>query len=151
MVQLYHTPFLAIPFSVWRLGPVSIDVFEELSDGPVLLDEYITTQVQNGGIKVLPKKEFDDDEFSDAEIEMMEFIMQKYGNMTSEQLINETHKAGSLWETTAREHGLLDDFNAKRANSSNVVMDMGKQLCPDARAYYEESLAIRQTANLMQL
>lgn len=152
MVQLYHTPFLAIPFSVWRLGPVSIDVFEELSDGPVLLDEYISTQVQScGGIKVLPKKEFDDDEFSDAEIEMMGYIMQKYGNMTSEQLINETHKPGSLWETTAREHGLLDDFNAKRANSSSVVLDMGKQLCPDARAYYEESLAIRQTANYMQL
>ena len=151
MVQQYHVPFLAIPFSVWRLGPVSVDVFQELSDGPVLLDDYISIQVQNGCNKVLPKKEFDDDEFSDAEIEMMDYILQKYGNMTSEQLINETHKPGSLWEVTAKEHGLLEDFEAKRANSSSVILDMGKQLFPDAREYYEESLAIRQTANQMRI
>ena len=34
MVQKYHVPMLSIPYSVWRLGPVSVDVFEELSDGP---------------------------------------------------------------------------------------------------------------------
>lgn len=151
MVQQYHVPFLAIPFSVWRLGPVSVDVFQELSDGPVLLDDYISIQVQNGCNKVSPKKEFDDDEFSDAEIDMMEAVMSKYGHLTSEQLINETHKPGSLWEVTAKEHGLLEDFEAKRANSSSVILDMGKQLCPDAREYYEESLAIRQTANQMRI
>lgn len=151
MVQQYHVPFLAIPFSVWRLGPVSVDVFEELSDGPVLLDEYIYTQMNNSCIKVLPKKEFDDEEFSDAELEVMEAVMQKYGSMTSEQLINETHKVGSLWQVTAQEHGLLEDFQAKRANCSSITLDMGKQLCPDAREFYEESLAIRLTANYMQM
>lgn len=151
MVQQYHIPFLAIPFSVWRLGPVSVDVFEELSDGPVLLDEYISLQYNGTGIKILPKREFNDDEYSDAELNMMETIMNKYGNMTSEQLVNETHKEGSLWQITAKEHGLLEDFNAKRANSSTIIMDLGRQLCPDAREYYEESLAIRQTANQMQI
>lgn len=151
MVQQYHIPFLAIPFSVWRLGPVSVDVFEELSDGPVLLDEYISVQMNGTCIKVIGKKEFDDEEFSDAELAMMEAVMNKYGNMTSEQLINETHKNGSLWQITAQEHGLLDDFNSKRANSSTVILDMGRQLCPDAREHYEESLMIRQNANLMQL
>lgn len=151
MVQQYHVPFLAIPFSVWRLGPVSVDVFEELSDGPVLLDEYISLQYNGTGIKILPKKEFNDDEFSDAELNMMETIMSKYGNMTSEQLVNETHKEGSIWQTTAKEHGLLEDFKAKRANSSTIILDLGRQLCPDDREYYEESLAIRQTANQMQI
>ena len=99
----------------------------------------------------MPKREFNDDEYSDAELNMMETIMNKYGNMTSEQLVNETHKEGSLWQITAKEHGLLEDFNAKRANSSTIIMDLGRQLCPDAREYYEESLAIRQTANQMQI
>lgn len=151
MVQQYHVPFLAIPFSVWRLGPVSVDVFEELSDGPVLLDEYISIQMNGNGIKVIGKGEFDDDEFSDAELAVMKAVMEKYGDMTSEQLIKETHKEGSIWQITAQEHGLLDDFNSKRANSSSVILDMGRQLCPDDREYYEESLMIRQNANLMQL
>ena len=27
MVLRYHVPMLGIPYSVWRLGPVSVDVF----------------------------------------------------------------------------------------------------------------------------
>ena len=151
MVQQYHIPFLAIPFSVWRLGPVSVDVFEELSDGPVLLDEFISLQLNGTGAKVITKKEFDDEEFSDAELAMMQQIMDKYGHMNSEELIAETHKDGSLWQITALEHGLLKDFEEKRANSSNIVLDMGRKLCPDDREFYEEVLAIRLTANETRL
>lgn len=151
MVQQYNIPFLAIPFSVWRLGPVSVDVFEELSDGPVILDEYIDVKNTSKGVKVFAKRDFEEDEFSDAELAVMAAVMQKYGNMNSEQLISETHKIGSLWQQTAQDHGLIEDFDAKRANSSGIVIDMGKQLCPDAREYYEEALAHRQFANQMQI
>lgn len=151
MVQQYHIPFLAIPFSVWRLGPVSIDIFQELSDGPVIFDEYITLQQSDSVVKVLPKKAFDEDEFSDAELSMMKSIMDKYGWMNSSQLIEETHKDGSLWKITALENGLLDDFETKRASSSCISIDMGRQLCPDAKKFYDETLAVRISASKMQI
>lgn len=151
MVQRYHVPFLGIPFSVWRMGPVSVDVFEELSDGPTLLEEYIMLQFNGQGIKVTPKKIFEEDEFSSAELEMMERVMAKYGHMNSEELIKETHRDGGLWKITAEEKGLLEDFEQRRANSSNEVIDMGRQLCPDARAFYNETLEVRQAANLMRM
>ena len=150
MVQQYHVPMLAIPYSVWRLGPVSVDVFEELSDGPVLLSEFIALEFNGQGIKVTPKRDFCDDEFSDAELQVMAQVMEKYGSMTSDQLIDETHKPGSLWYDTAKEHDLLDDFEQKRANSSNIVIDMARHLCPDHREYYEEILENRQMANLLR-
>ena len=150
MVQLYHIPLLSIPYSVWRLGPVSVDVFEELSDGPVLLSDFVTLQFNGQGIKVTPSKEFDEDEFSDAELSVMQEVMEKYGDMNSEQLIAITHKDGSLWQETAKEHGLLDDFEQKRANSSTVVIDMGRHLCPDDHSYYEETLENRQMANMLR-
>lgn len=174
MVQKYHVPMLSIPYSVWRLGPVSVDVFEELSDGPVLLADFVTLQFNvwsseshpsslkdgrvvtdegkaNGqGIMVKPNREFDEDEFSDAELEVMSEVMEKYGDMNSDQLIELTHREGSLWRETAKEHGLLEDFDQKRANSSTVVIDMGRQLCPDDRAYYNETLENRQVANKMR-
>ena len=174
MVQKYHVPMLSIPFSVWRLGPVSVDVFEELSDGPVLLNDFITLQFNvwsseshpsslkdgrvvtdegkaNGqGIKVTPSKEFDADEFSDAELQVMAEVMEHYGQMNSEELIAETHKEGSLWRETAKEHGLLEDFDERRANSSSIVIDMGRQLCSDDREYYNETLENRQFANLLR-
>lgn len=150
MVQKYHVPMLAIPYSVWRLGPVSVDVFEELSDGPVLLSDFITLQFNGQGIKVTPSRDFNEDEFSDGELEVMQEVMEKYGDMNSEQLIELTHREGSLWRETAKEHGLLEDFNQKRANSSTVVIDMGRQLCPDDRTYYNETLENRQMANQMR-
>lgn len=150
MVQQYHIPLLAIPYSVWCLGPVSVDVFEELSDGPVLLSEFIALEFNGQGIKVTPKRDFNDDEFSDAELQVMKQVMDKYGMMNSEQLIAETHKKGSLWYDTAEEHDLLVDFEQKRANSSNIVIDMGRHLCPDHREYYEEVLENRQMANLLR-
>ena len=175
MVQKYHVPMLSIPYSVWRLGPVSVDVFEELSDGPVLLADFVTLQFNvwsseshpsslkdgrvvtdegkaNGqGIMVKPSRDFDEDEFSDAELEVMGEVMEKYGDMNSDQLIELTHREGSLWRETAKEHGLLEDFDQKRANSSTVVIDMGRQLCPDDRAYYNETLENRQVANQMRM
>ena len=150
MVQKYHVPMLSIPYSVWRLGPVSVDVFEELSDGPVLLSDFVTLQFNGQGIRVMPSRDFDEDEFSDAEFEVMREVMEKYGSMNSEQLIELTHREGSLWRETAKENGLLEDFEQKRANSSTVVIDMGRQLCPDDRAYYNETLENRQIANQMR-
>lgn len=150
MVQKYHIPLLSIPYSVWRLGPVSVDVFEELSDGPVLLSDFVTLQFNGQGIMVTPGRDFDENEFSDAELEVMQEVMEKYGDMNSEQLIELTHREGSLWRETAKEHGLLEDFDQKRANSSTVVIDMGRLLCPDDRAYYNETLENRQMANQMR-
>lgn len=150
MVQKYHVPMLSIPFSVWRLGPVSVDVFEELSDGPVLLSDFITLQFNGQGIMVKPSKEFDEDEFSDAELQVMHEVMERYGQMNTDELIAETHKEGSLWHMTAKEHGLLEDFAEQRANSSNIIIDMGRQLCPDDREYYNETLENRQAANLLR-
>lgn len=150
MVQKYHVPMLSLPFSVWRLGPVSVDVFEELSDGPVLLNDFITLQFNGQGIMVNPTKVFDEDEFSDAELQVMHEVMDRYGQMNSDELIAVTHKEGSLWYATAKENGLLEDFAEQRANSSNIIIDMGRQLCPDDREYYNETLENRQAANLLR-
>lgn len=150
MVQRYHMPFLGIPFSVWRMGPVSVDVFEELSDGPALLEDYIVLQFNGQGIRVTAKGEFEDDEFSNAELEMMERVMEKYGQMNSEELIEETHRDGGLWKLTAEENGLLEDFELRRANSSSVVIDMSRGLCPDDKRFYEETLEVRQAANMLR-
>ena len=151
MVQKYHVPMLSIPYSVWRLGPVSVDVFEELSDGPVLLADFVTLQFNGQGIMVKPSRDFDEDEFSDAELEVMAEVMEKYGDMNSDQLIAETHREGSLWFETAKEHGLLEDFDQKRANTSSVIIDMARFLSPADREYYEETRELHESANSMRV
>ena len=150
MVLKYHVPFLAIPFSVWRMGPVSVDVYEELSDQPILLEAFVRLKNTGKGNIVKPKVKFDDQEFSDAELEVMDYIMSRYGNFTSDQLIELTHREGSPWWNAAKENDLLQDFKEKRANSSNIIIDLGKSLCNDNKAFYEECLEVRRSANMMQ-
>lgn len=151
MVQKYHVPMLGIPFNAWRMGPVSVDVFEELSDGPVLLSDFVTLQFNGQGVKITPSREFNGVEFSDAELQVMREVMEQYGSMNSDELIAETHKKGSLWRETAMENGLLEDFEQCRANSSNVVIDMARGLSAADRKFYEDTLNIRESANMMQV
>ena len=151
MVQQAYVPFLGIPYNAWRLGPVSVDVFEELSDGPVLLSDFISLECHGQGMRVTAKQDFCDDEFSDGEICMMEEVMRQYGSMNSEQLIAETRKKGSLWQLTVAEAGLERDLEMKRASTSNVIIDMARGLSIADREFYEDTLNIRESANLSRL
>lgn len=150
MVKRYHTPFLAIPYEVWQAGPVAKDVFIDLSDGPYILKDFVKTEVRENGIYVLPVAEFCDDEFSELEIEMMDEVLRKYGHLTANQLVAETHKKGSLWYNVAKKHELLVPFANRECNNSDYRIDFSLALAPCAAEAYRESLDIRQTANILK-
>ena len=95
-------------------------------------------------------KHFCDDEFSDCEIEMMNDVIKKHGNKTAKQLVEEVHKEGSLWHNVAKKHGLLEDFENGVSNNSSVLIDFSEGLSGCAKEDYLESLAIRQTANVLK-
>lgn len=150
MVKRYHVPFLALPFEVWQAGPVAKDVFIDLSDGLVMLHDYVATEMIDGGMYIKAVKSFCDDEFSDCEIEMMNAIIKKHGDKTARQLVDEVHKEGSLWYNVAKKNGLLEDFENGVSNNSSFLIDFSEGLTECAKEYYLENLAIRQTANVLK-
>lgn len=87
MALKYHIPFIGIPFEVWQIGPVAKDVFVDLSDSPYLLKNFVKTDFKDGGTFIEAIADFDDNEFSECEIEMMDEILAKYGNMTASDLV----------------------------------------------------------------
>ena len=150
MVKRYHVPFLALPYEVWQAGPVAKDVFIDLSDGVVMLHDFVTTEMIDGGMYIKAIKPFCDDEFSDCEIEMMNDVIKKHGNKTAKQVVEEVHKEGSLWHNVAKKYGLLEDFENGVSNNSSVLIDFSEGLSGCAKEDYLESLAIRQTANVLK-
>ena len=150
MVKRYHVPFLAIPFEVWQAGPVAKDLFIDLSDGPFLLKDYVTTEIKDSGTYIKAVQTFNDDEFSECEIEMMEEILRIHGGKTAKQLVEEVHKEGSLWYEVAKENGLLEDFANGVSNNSSCLIDFSRGLSDCAKEYYQESLAVHQTANILK-
>lgn len=123
-VRKLGVPFFDIRFDVWKLGPVSRDLYAEITSEPTLLQDYIITESRNGGIFIKPKKDFSDDEFSDLEIKLLEDIAKVYKYYTADQLIELTHRKHSPWYTTAKKNGLLEHFDNGLANTSDVEIDL---------------------------
>lgn len=142
MVLKYHVPFMAIPYEVWQAGPVAKDVFIDLSDGPYLLKDYIKTENHHVGTYIVPVKPFCDDEFSECEIQMMDDILQKYGNMTASELVEETHRKGTLWYQEACQNGLLEAFQNHECNNSDLKIDFTKAMAPCAAEFYKDCLDV---------
>lgn len=143
----YQMPFLGIPFEVWQAGPVAKDVFVDLSDGPVLLGDYVSVVSDGGGQYVEPKGEFDADEFSDNELKMMDDILERFGKMSATELVQWTHRKGTLWWNAANEHGLLEAFDKGQSNSSNIIIDFTKAMSPCDAEFYAENMDLHRAAN----
>ncbi len=70
--------FLNLNFDVWKLGPVARDIFVELSsDEPILLNDYIMIERDNRSAIISPKIAFNDDEFSDNDMVLLDLILMK--------------------------------------------------------------------------
>lgn len=150
MVKRYHVPFLALPYEVWQAGPVAKDVFIDLSDGGMLLQDFVRTEIKENGMYITPVRAFCDDEFSECEIEMMDEVIKKHGDKTAKQLVKEMHQKGTLWYEVAKENNLLEDFENGISNNSSYLIDFTRGLSECAKENYLESLAIHQTANILK-
>ena len=139
-VKRFHTPFLGMAFEVWQAGPVLRDIFIDLSETPVLLDGYITKIHKKGKTYIEQATAFDDSEFSDNDMIVMDDIIKKYKNMTAKQLVDITHRKEGLWYKTAEQNNLLPRFKEKLINNTTIQIDLSGELSGCSRDFYLEQL-----------
>jgi uncharacterized phage-associated protein len=132
-VKRFGVPFFNIRFDVWKLGPVSKDLYAEISSEPDLLSDYIKRELWEGGVFLKSKTDFCDDEFNDIELALLGDIVDAYKNYTAEQLVNLTHRKHSPWYTTAQQNGLLEYFENGLANTSNIEIDLSRLIEGDSQ------------------
>jgi uncharacterized phage-associated protein len=127
-------PFLNLHYDVWKFGPVDKDIFIELSSKPNLLKKFITkTTNRNGKSYIDSIAEFNDDEFSDNEINLLDFVITKFGTKTSTELVSYTHKVGSLWHNVAKKNSILELLETEQINSTELEIDLGELVQHDKR------------------
>lgn len=139
-VRRFQTPFLGLTYEVWQAGPVPKDVFIDLSETPVLLHGYVSRIQEDDKTYIKAESDFCDDEFSDNDIVVMDYVISKYGKKTAKELVRETHLSGTLWYRTAERHGLLDKFNSGQLNNSDIPLDFGEDLTGCGKEFYEDQL-----------
>lgn len=140
-VVKYQRPFFNMEFEVWKYGPVAKDVFIELTPDGSMLSRYIKTDCDcTKTTTIIPVSNFCDDEFSDADIELLDAVIEQYGELSATQLVAVTHKKNDLWYKLAVENELLDDFENGKRTSSRVTIDFSKLLDGCDLKKYNETL-----------
>lgn len=92
-----HVPFTGLPFEVWQHGPVEKNVFIELSNEPFMLKSYIAMR-NNGEITyMVAATDFDEDEFSDAELRMMKDVIGKMMGFSAMCTRGRNNSGKRLW------------------------------------------------------
>lgn len=135
-------PFLNLEYKVWKFGPVSQDIFVELSDKPTFLKGYFTRDETTIEGNIIPEKEFCDDEFSQNDLDLLDSVIAEFGNKTSKYLVEYTHKEGSLWHIAAKKHDVLDLLQNEKINTTDFKIDFSELLLHDKKkkGIYEEFL-----------
>lgn len=126
-------PFLNLKYKVWKFGPVSEELFIDLSSETKLLENYIEKNSEDGVNFVVAKTEFNDDEFSDNDIELMDFVIDKFGNKSAKELIAYTHRVNSPWHNTAKQNEVLELLENESINSTEYLIDMSQLISHDER------------------
>ena len=144
-------PFLGLRYEVWRMGPVNQDLYAEFSSSSKIFDNYVDIDNTGAFPVIRPKKSFEDDEFSDQDIDILDAVIEKYGAYQANELSLITHKPGGLWDTAAEKNGLKDFFNNSQTHTTNCLINLKDLLDDDVKKQkyegYLEDERIQQTLN----
>ena len=124
-------PFLNLKYKVWKSGPVPEELFIELSSQLNILENFIEKNNADGVVFIKPITDFNDDEFSLNDIELMDNIIKNFGNKSANDLKEYTHRENSPWYNTAKENNVLDLLENESINSTDFIIDMGQLIAHD--------------------
>lgn len=112
-------PVTWLDYNVWQYGPVNPELHNMLTfqkEGELF--DVVNTFNNDYGQIVKPISEFDDGEFSDYEMELIDKVIETYGRLSSNQLVNILHEEGSLWDKEVKKHNLEIPFRDEETTTS---------------------------------
>ena len=123
-------PIFNLTYKVWKFGPVATELYIDLSEDLHLMKNYI--HLDSASKVFLPVSSFCDDEFSDNEIEFMDFVIEKYGDKSASELVNITHHEHSPWYKTALANNVLEPLENQTLSYTDFVIDMKQLVAHDS-------------------
>ncbi|MCH8535007.1 MAG: SocA family protein [Flavobacteriaceae bacterium] len=126
-------PFFNLKYKVWKFGPVSEEIFIDLSSEITLLKNYIKKTSEEGATIIKPIVGFNDDEFSDNDIDLLNFVIKEFGGKTSKELVFYTHRKNSPWYNTAKQNSVLELLGNEEINNTELLIDMSSLIKHDER------------------
>lgn len=122
-IERRSLPFFNLDFEVWQFGPVCQDLYVEFSEEPTILKDYIKKRSTKNGFVFEKANNFNDDEFSDSDIALMDEILNEFSRLNSKELVEYTHRENSLWYNTAKENGVLEILLNEKKPTTNIKIN----------------------------
>ncbi len=135
-IKKYGIPFFNIDFKIWKLGPVNTEVYYELSEDLDALSDFLTVKESNFGRYVESSRTFNDDEFSDNDIEILTNVIENFKGYSSEDLVKYTHETTKPWYIQADENGLIDNNGELKRSITDIEIDFSRILDPDTFQHF---------------
>lgn len=121
-------PFFNLPYKVWKFGPVAEDIFVDLTTDLSKLKAYITRDKDNNFI---PTASFNDDEFSNNDIRLMDWVINQYGKLSAKELVVVTHRENAPWHIAAVENNILELLNSEVISNTEILIDFSTLISHD--------------------
>jgi len=145
-------PFLNLDFELWNLGPVARDLYVDFSSTEqYIFKDFVSTHPQEEGRGYIsPATHFDDNEFSDIELSILDDVVKQFGNLSTKELNVHAHSARSPWAITAKQQGVLDDLLNNRLCTTDLKIDFSSLLDEDGRDIYGQHLEYLQASRSLK-
>lgn len=123
-------PITGLKHEAWRNGPVSREVFVELHELANDIDDSISLgdcievkkETESNSFKIIPKKDFDNSEFSRYELEIIDRVIRIYGKKSATKLIDHVHEKGTPYSNVVEKNNLKERF--KKTAESDFPVDL---------------------------
>lgn len=120
-------PFFNLPYKVWKFGPVAEDIFVDLTTDLSKLSPYLSRENDN----FIAKTSFNDDEFTNNDIKLMDLVISKYGRLNAKELVTVTHRENAPWHIAAVENNILDLLNSEEISNTEITIDFSTLISHD--------------------
>lgn len=122
-IEKRSMPFFNLDFEVWKFGPVCQNLYVEFTEEPTILKNYIKKKNIRNSVVFETINPFNDDEFSDSDIVLMDEVITEFSGANSNDLVEYTHRENSLWYNAAKENGVLELLLSEELPTTNIKID----------------------------
>ncbi len=120
-IKDFGNPFFELDFKVWQFGPVVEPIYKEITSGEIdIFKDYF---IKNRFDEFESINGFNDDEFSNVEIKLMDWMIDFARNKMAKDFVKITHGPNSLWTKTAKKYNVYRELEYGDLTKTDYSID----------------------------
>lgn len=129
-IKKFGKPFFGLNYKLWQFGPVAESIYQELTGEEIHIFKDYFKKNQFDEFEAI--KEFNDDEFSDNDMSLLNERVNFSRNKIAKDFVDITHAPNSLWTRTAKKYGVYEDLELKKIPKTDYSIDFSMLFEGDA-------------------